>query len=106
MCVFVTGQSGEPCKTCILAHEATMISLHFFALHRVKQRHQIMSSTSTRVSVDVVEQEAEGDQLVTYYTVLQIKESARAEEGAWFNINGANAISPQGISAISFTMSP
>jgi hypothetical protein len=88
-----------------------MISLHFFALYRVKQRHQIMSSTSTRVSEDVEsdhvnEQEAEGDRLVTYYTVLQIKESARAEEGAWFNMNGANAISPQGVSAISFTMSP
>lgn len=45
-----------------------------------------MGATSTRASDDGEsenedEQDAEGDQLVTYYTVLQVKESARAEEG-------------------------
>jgi len=45
-----------------------------------------MGSTSTRASDDGEsenedEQKAEGDRLVTYYTVLQVKESARAEEG-------------------------
>jgi hypothetical protein len=45
-----------------------------------------MGSTSTRSSddgksEDEDEQEAEGDRLVTYYTVLQVKESARPEEG-------------------------
>jgi hypothetical protein len=77
----MTGHFGEPCKTCILAYEATMISLHFFALYRVKQRHQTMSSTSTRVledveSEDVDEQEAEGDQLVTYYTLYAVYKHA------------------------------
>jgi len=45
-----------------------------------------MGATSTRASddgesEDEDEQDAEGDRLVTYYTVLQVKESARAEEG-------------------------
>jgi hypothetical protein len=49
-----------------------------------------MGSTSTRASDDGESededgQEAEGDQLVTYYTVLQVKESARAEEGMYIN---------------------
>lgn len=47
--------------------------------------NQTMGATSTRASddgesVDEDEQEVEGDRLVTYYTVLQVKESARAEE--------------------------
>lgn len=52
--------------------------------------NQTMGATSTRASddgesVDEDEQEVEGDRLVTYYTVLQVKESARAEEGMHLN---------------------
>jgi len=47
-----------------------------------------MIATSTRASEDGEPEDAdevEEDQLVTYYTVLQIKESARAEEGMYIN---------------------
>lgn len=45
-----------------------------------------MGPTSARASddgdsADKDEQEAERDRLVTYYTVLQVNESARANEG-------------------------
>ena len=49
-----------------------------------------MGATSTRSSdhgesEDEDEQETEGDRLVTYYTVLQVKESARAQDGKYLN---------------------
>jgi hypothetical protein len=87
VCVYMTGRTGEPCKTCSCMKRLNQL---FLLAPYITKHNQTMGSTDTRSSddgksVDEDEQEAEGDRLVTYYTVLQVKESARPEQGMQTN---------------------